>query len=152
MKVIVDYPKKDEEFIILENNTLKNIDIFKKVSQVIDAKFIMKTQEVVRNIYVSDAIKRYIVEIVNTSRGRGEKFRGLKYVKYGGSPRASIWLTLGARAVALLNGRNFVVPDDVKRVIHNILRHRILLNYEGKALGISTDEIIDNILEVVEVP
>ncbi len=152
MKINLDYPTEEEELQILDQNTLIKRNALDEIKPVVDKKFILDIQSDVRKIYVSPEIKQYIIDIVNTTRGRGKyKIEATKYVKYGGSPRASIALVLAARAVALMNGRDYVIPKDVREVAHPILRHRIILNYEGKASGITTDEIIDEILKTVEV-
>ncbi len=152
MKIIVDYPTEEEELEIIDRNTMVQYNIFDQVKQVLTKDFILEAQKLVRRIYIAPAVKRYIVNLVNTTRGRTDyKIPELKFVRYGGSPRASISLGLAARAVAMLEGRDFVIPKDIKRVAHEILRHRIILNYEGKAAGVSTDDIIDSILNKVEV-
>ncbi len=152
MKLLLDYPKPEEELQILDDNTITKYNRLDIIKPVLNPNDIIELQNSVRRIFISKPVKKYIVDLINTTRGRGVHFQGLKYVKYGGSPRATIWLGLGARAIALMSGRDFVVPDDIREVAHPILRHRLLLNYEGKAAGISTDEIVDNILNAVEVP
>ena len=152
MKILLDYPSEEEELEIIDKNTMVVYNLLDKVKPVIDKNFILQVQKDVRSIYVSPEIKKYIVEIVNATRGKTSyDLKTIKFVRYGGSPRASISLGLAARAVALLNGRDFVVPQDVKEVAHPILRHRIILNYEGKASNITTDDIITEILDKVEV-
>ncbi len=152
MKIILDYPKPEEELEIINRNTIVNRDELELLKPVVTKADIIKFQKLVRSVYISPEIKKYIIDIVNTTRGRSEyKIPELKYVKYGGSPRASIYLGLAGRAVALMNGRDFVIPEDIKRVAHDVLRHRILLNYEGKAAGIQTDEIVTKILDLIEV-
>ncbi len=152
MKIILDYPKPKEEMEIINRNTIVNRDELTVIEPVVTKADILKFQHLVRQVYIAPEIKQYIIDIVNTTRGRSEyKIPELKYIKYGGSPRASIYLGLAGRAVALMNGRDFVIPEDIKRAAHDVLRHRILLNYEGKAAGIQTDEIITKILEIIEV-
>ncbi len=152
MKILVDYPKWDEELEIIDRNTLVRYNIFDPVKSVMDRETILNIQRDVRKIYVSRPVKEYILRIITATRTKDEKIKYSKYIRYGASPRGSISLALAARAVALMDGRDFVTPGDVKLVAHPVLRHRIILNYEGKAAGISTDEIIDEILEGVEVP
>jgi len=150
MKIIVDYPTPEEELEIIDRNTMVNYNIFDKVKPVVDASEIIEMQNIVRTIYISPEVKTYIVSLINTTRGKTNiHIKSLKYVRYGGSPRASISLGLGARAVALMNGRDYVIPDDIKEVAYEILRHRIILNYEGRASGITTDEVISEIMESV---
>jgi len=152
MKLLLDYPKPEEELEIINQNTMVQRNILNKVKVVVNKKFILNAQNDVRKIYVAPEIKKYIINIVNTTRRRTEyKTEKMKYIRYGASPRASIILGLAARAYAMLNGRDFVIPTDVKYVAKPVLRHRIILNYEGKASGISTDDIVDEILDKVEV-
>ncbi len=152
MKVLVDYPSYEEEMKIINQNTVIR-DLFADLKPVVTKEDIIKMQSLVRQIYISDAVKKYILDIVFTSRGRTDvKFDELKYIRYGGSPRASIYLGLGARVLAFFAGRIFVTPDDVKEIAPHILRHRIILTYEARALGITPDAIIQRILEEVEPP
>ena len=152
MKVLVDYPLFSEEIQILDQNTIKRKGLLTEVRPVVTKKFILDSQEVVRDIFISPKVKEYIVSLVSTTRGTTEyKIPSLKYVRWGASPRASIWLALGGAAVALLEGREYVLPKDVKTIAKPVLRHRIILNYEGKAKGISTDEIIEEVLDAVTV-
>ncbi|NIA03780.1 MAG: AAA domain-containing protein [Nitrospiraceae bacterium] len=152
VKLILDYPKRDEEMKIITQNTLTKFNELNVVNHVISPQEIIEIQDAVRKVYISEEVKKYIIDLIFTTRGQGAQIKGLKYIKYGGSPRATIWLSLGAKAVAIMNGRDYVIPDDVREVIHPILRHRILLNYEGKAMGVNTDDIIDSLIEGVEVP
>ncbi len=152
MKILVDYPSWDEEMEIIDRNTMVQYDVLEKVKKVMTKEDIVEMQRAVRKIYIARPIKEYILRIVQTTRGKGEKIRYLKYIRYGASPRGSISLALAARAIAMMKGRNFVIPDDIKEIIYPVLRHRIILNFEGRAAGISTDEIITEILENVEVP
>ena len=152
MKILLDYPSEEEELKIINQNTMVKRDIFSDVKPVITKNFVLESQKVVRQLYIAPEIQKYIVDIVNTTRGRSKyKTEKLKYIRYGASPRASIILGLASRAYALLQGRDFVIPTDVKHIAKPVLRHRIILNYEGKASGITQDEIIDEILNKVEV-
>ncbi len=152
MKILLDYPFEEEELKIISQNTIVKRDILSEVKPVLTKEFILESQKVVRELYISPEILKYIVEIINTTRRRSKyKIKTDKYIRYGASPRASILLGLLSRAYALLQGRDFVIPTDVKHVAKPVLRHRIILNYEGKASGILTDEIIDEILNIVEV-
>ena len=151
-KVYVTYPTEEEEFIILNNNSvIKTIEEF-ALDKVLTKKNIVDIQDYVKRIQVSEEVKQYIVDIVDATRYPLKyDISGGKYMEWGGSPRASINLALGARANALMNKRTFVVPEDVRAIAHNVLRHRIGLNYEGKARNISSDEIIDDIIRSVPV-
>ena len=113
----------------------------------------MNMQELVKKIYISEEIKNYIVKIVSATR-RPEKYHiGLgKYIRWGASPRASIWMFIASKANALLNGRDFVTPEDVRFVAPSVLRHRIILNYEGKAKEIRTGKIVEDILNTIDIP
>ena len=99
---------------------------------------------------MSDEIKKYIIDIVALTREKN--FELGKYIEWGGSPRASIGLFIASKAEALMNGRSFVTPPDVKRVSYDVLRHRIIMNYEGQVEGVTTDKIIDEILKIVPIP
>ncbi len=150
-KVKVDYPSKEEELEIIERVTSLTQA---KPEPVLTPEDILELQEQVKKIYVDRRIKEYIVDIVFATR-RSDEFNLSEispYIQYGASPRASIFLTMGAKAKALLEGRDFVIPDDVKAIARDVLRHRIILTYEAEAQEISQDFIIDKILSRVEVP
>ncbi|OYT27173.1 MAG: ATPase [Candidatus Altiarchaeales archaeon ex4484_96] len=151
-KINVDYPaKSDEIYIIDQNITVKKIKDF-ELNRVISLDEILTLQEIVKTIHMSDEIGRYIVSMVKATR-YPEDFdvKSGRYVQWGGSPRASIYLSLAARATALMNERIFVVPEDVRAIAPHVLRHRIILNYEGKAKGVVTDDIIKEIIKMVPV-
>lgn len=151
-KVLVSYPDKASEKIIIE----KNAEVIKledyDVREVITLDEIIAMQDLVRHIYASREIKEYIVHIVNATR-HPERYdiEAKRYVQWGGSPRATINLSLVSKATALMEGRTYVIPEDVTKISHEILRHRIILNYEGKARDIKTDDIVDAILDAVPV-
>ena len=152
-KVYVDYPTKAEELLIIDNNMDTRRAKAQRPQEILTLDDILKMQSIVREVYISEKIKRYIVEIVFATRN-SEKL-GIKYGKYiqwGASPRASINIARASRAWAFMNGRTYVMPDDVKDIALNVLRHRIILNYEGRAMGISTDQIVNEIMDKVEVP
>lgn len=150
MKLDLGYPLKSEEMEILEANTIRTAIPFKDLNKVIDKQDILEAQEVVRNIYLSESVRKYIVDIVIEARGtENPSTESMKYVDYGPGPRASIWLAMGSSAEAVLNGRAYVIPEDVKKVAKGILRHRILLNYEGKISDKTTDDIVEDILQEV---
>ncbi len=152
-KIFVDYPSKEEELIILDRNTtIHKFESF-EIMPVLEKEDFPKMQDITKRIHASDEIKKYIVDIVDATRNP-EKY-GIEYGKYiawGGSPRANIALYISAKAKAFVENRPYVLPEDVRGVAHNVLRHRIILNYEGKAIELKTDTIIDEILEKVEVP
>ncbi len=150
LKIMVFYPKWEEELEIIDRNTVINKDIFQKINPVFTKKEVLEMQNIVRHIYIAKPVKEYILKIVTKTRSEDNKYS--KYIRYGASPRGSISLALAARAYALMQGRNFVIPGDVKHVVLPVLRHRIILNYEGKAANINTDDIIKDLIDEVEVP
>jgi len=150
-KVKVTYPEKEEELEILDRMARNNVEL--GVSPVITPADIRAARNQVDEVYVDPKIKAYIVDIVDASRKPAEY--GLELgalVEYGASPRASIYLALAARAHALLSGRGYVTPLDVKAIAMDVLRHRIILSYEGEAEGVSPDQIVGELLNAVAVP
>ena len=151
LKVIVDYPNKNEEQLILRQNIAKSFPVANKV---LNKNDILKAREVVREVYMDEKIERYIVDIVFASRYPAdyglEKFANL--ISYGASPRASINLSLAAKAYAFIKRRGYVIPEDVRAVCHDVMRHRIGLTYEAEVEEITAEEIIVEILNSVEVP
>jgi len=151
-KLLTTYLDKEAEKDVIDNNvSVRNLSEF-GIKEVLTLEEIERIQKIVKLIYSSDEIKEYIVKIVNATR-RATEF-GIeegKYVQLGGSPRASIYLLLAAKATALINGRTYVVPEDVISVTHPVLRHRVLLNYEGKSLELESDDIIDAILKAIPI-
>ena len=144
-KVFMKYPLKEEEFNILHKNIeIKSLEEY-NIKKVLSVSDILKLQKATKDVYVDPKINKYIVEIVSHTR-MAVGLKMSRYIQWGASPRATIGLNLAARANALLQGRNFVTAHDVKTVAHNVLRHRILLNYEGQAESIKTDDIVDEIL------
>ncbi len=149
-KVLMTYPSKDEEIMVLDRFTQGTEIIPRKV---VTTEKINEIQEFTQKIYADAAIKRYACELVDATRHPDIcGIEEARYVALGASPRASIFLILGGKAYALLNGRGYVIPEDIKAVAHEVLRHRILRTYEGEADGITTDAIIDRILDVVKIP
>ena len=151
LKVVIDYPKIEEEKMIIRQNI--NGDKF-NVKPILKAQEIIEARKVVRQVYLDEKIERYIVDIVFATR-YPEKY-DLKELKdmigFGGSPRASINLALAARTYAFIKRRGYVIPEDVRAVAHDVLRHRIGLTYEAEASNLTSDEIISKILNKVEVP
>jgi MoxR-like ATPase len=149
-KLLMDYPKHEEEKLVLnQNTTITDFDSY-KVKAILNPQKIIRLQEDVKKVFTSDAIENYIVEIVSKTRQRDEEYS--KYVSYGASPRASIALFIASKAEAIMNGRDYVIPEDVKTVAYPILRHRIILNYEAEAESVTTDKVIEDILSKVDVP
>ena len=151
LKVVIDYPKLEEEMRIIRQNINGEKQ---EVRPIMQAEEIIKAREVVKEVYIDEKIERYIADIVFATR-YPEKY-GLKELKemisFGGSPRASISLALAARSYAVLKRRGYVVPEDVRAVAHDVLRHRIGLSYEAEASNLTAEEIISKILNKVEVP
>ena len=151
LKVVIDYPKLEEEKLIIRQNI--NGDKF-EVKPILKADEIIEARKVVRQVYLDEKIEKYIVDIVFATR-YPEKY-DLKELKdmigFGGSPRASINLALAARSYAFIKRRGYVIPEDVRAVAHDVLRHRIGLTYEAEAMNMSSDEIVSKILNKVEVP
>lgn len=151
LKVIIDYPKHEEEKLIIRQNI--NGEKF-NVKPILKAQEIIEARNVVRQVYLDEKIERYIVDIVFATRFP-EKYdmKDLKdLIGFGGSPRASINLALAARTYAFIKRRGYVIPEDVRAVAHDVLRHRIGLTYEAEASNVTSDEIVSKILNKVEVP
>ena len=151
LKVVISYPKLEEEKRIIRQNIGGERTA---VRAVLSTKEIMEAREVVRQVYLDEKIEQYIADIVFATRFP-ENY-GLKeikdFIEFGGSPRASINLALAARAYAFIKRRGYVIPEDVRAVAHDVLRHRIGLTYEAEANNVSADEIVSKILNKVEVP
>ena len=151
LKVIVDYPDREEELKIL--NLMGSTTSQIKTNKVISKEDISKSREFIDSIHVEDSIKDYIVSLVISTRKTSNHNSSLnRMIRCGASPRATINLILASKAIAFMNSRTYVIPNDVKRVAHDILRHRILLTYEAEAEDITTEDIIDDILSSVQVP
>lgn len=151
LKVVIDYPKKEEEKVILRQNINKE---YPEVRKVTSTKDILNARKVCREVYLDEKIENYITDIVFASRFPNDfklsKFAGM--ISYGGSPRATINLALAAKAYAFIKRRGYVIPEDVRAVAPDVLRHRIGLTYEAEAENITTEEITNEILNIVEVP
>lgn len=151
LKVVIGYPTKSEEKQIIRQNIRGALDA---VRAVVSTQDVLEIQKIVNMIYIDEKIENYIVDIVFATRN--PESCGLKdldgIIAYGASPRASISLALASRAYAFLQGRGYVIPEDVRAVCHDVMRHRIGLTYEAEANNISADEIISNILDKVQVP
>jgi MoxR-like ATPase len=151
MKVIVGYPTRSEERAILDAMATSEPVLTPK--PVVSAEAIKSAQHVVNTIYVDEKIRDYIVDLVLATRPPiADTLKLNGYIQNGASPRATIALTLAARAMAFLNGRHFVVPQDVKTVALDVLRHRVVVTYEGEAEGVSSERIIETILNALPVP
>ncbi len=151
LKVVIGYPTKEEEKIIIRQNTTREK---KDIRPLLKPEEILEAQNIVEKIYLDEKIERYIVDIVFATRFPADY--GLddlaSVISFGASPRASISLAKAARAYAFLRSRGYVIPEDVRAVCHDVLRHRIGLSYEAEANNITTDDIISEILDKIEVP
>ncbi|MBO5407205.1 MAG: AAA family ATPase [Bacteroidales bacterium] len=151
LKVVVSYPKKEEEKLIIK---MHNAREFPKASAVLKPEDIVRAREVVKDVYMDEKIEKYIVDIVYATRTPEEYGLGkLKdLIQYGASPRASISLAMASKAYAFIKRRGYVIPEDVRAVCYEVLRHRIGLTYEAEAENITTENIITDIINTVEVP
>ncbi|HEY4789296.1 MAG TPA: AAA family ATPase [Bacteroidales bacterium] len=151
LKVVIDYPKKEEERSIIRENLSKTFPIPNKILKTSD---INRAREIVKDVYMDEKIERYILDIIFATRYpqefKLEKFNSM--INYGGSPRASISLAMASKAYAFIKRRGYVIPEDVRAVCYDVLRHRIGLSYEAEAENITTADIITEILNTVEVP
>ncbi len=152
MKVVVDYPTKKEEQMIIRQN-VQGIR-GPEVSQVVSIQEVIQARDLVRSVYMDEKVENYILDIVFATRFPEkynlEKLKPL--ISYGGSPRASINLALAAKAQAFLNKRGFVIPEDVRSISKEVLRHRLGLTYEAEAENVTVENVIDEILKMIQVP
>ena len=151
LKVVVDYPKKDEEKLIVRMN---NAGEFPRAQAVVKPEDIVRARGVVRDVYMDEKIERYIVDIVYATRTPGDYgLNSLKdLISYGASPRASISLSLASKAYAFIKRRGYVIPEDVRAVCNEVMRHRIGLTYEAEAENVTTEAIIADVINAVAVP
>ncbi|MCA9988918.1 MAG: MoxR family ATPase [Anaerolineales bacterium] len=151
LKVLVNYPSREEERLIIKRMTGEALP---QVRPVVAPADILHARDIVRNIYVDDKIRDYVLDLVFATRYPGQN--GLKdlngLIEYGASPRAGIYLIMAARAFAFIQGRGFVTPDDIKAMAPDVLRHRIITTYEAEAENITSDHIVQRILDHTEVP
>jgi len=151
LKIIIDYPNKDQEKIIMRNNLAKE---FPQANSVLSTEAILNARNVVKEVYMDEKIEQYIIDIVFATRNP-EKFGLEKFqhmVSFGCSPRASINLAAASKAYAFIKRRGYVIPEDVRALCHDVLRHRIGLTYEAEAENITSEDIITEILNTVEIP
>lgn len=151
LKVVIDYPKKDEEQLIVRSNLAKS---FPQPNRLLKPDDIIRARQVVKDVYMDEKIERYIVDIVFATRFpeqyKLEHFKEM--ISCGASPRASISLAMAAKAYAFIKRRGYVIPEDIRAVCHDVLRHRIGLSYEAEANNISADEVVSEILDKIAVP
>jgi MoxR-like ATPase len=151
LKLIVDYPSREEERIILDRMALTRRAL--SVQPVLDPAQILEARRLIDEIYIDDKIKDYIVALVHATRRPAEyRLPIANWIDYGASPRATIFLALGARATAFLNGRGYVTPQDVKEIAPDVLRHRVIISYEAEAEEKTSEDVVRQILDHVPVP
>ncbi|SDB60177.1 MoxR-like ATPase [Flavobacteriaceae bacterium MAR_2010_188] len=151
LKTVIDYPKIDDEQLIMRANLKGEYD---KVNAVVSTEQILRGQQAVREVYMDEKIEKYILDIVFATR-YPEKYRlpDLKgLISFGASPRGSINLALAAKCYAFIKRRGYVIPEDVRAVVHDVLRHRIGITYEAEAESITSEDIINKIVNEIEVP
>ena len=152
LKILIDYPSKEEELAVLDR--MAHTQDLPRMRQVVGLDQIRAARALVDNVVLDPRLRQYIIDVVFATRRPGDI--GLNElvdrIHYGASPRASIWLALASRANAFLEGRGFVTPGDIKRVAHDVLRHRVLPTYEADAEGLSSDALVARVLETVPVP
>jgi len=149
-KLLIGYPEsKEEQSILNTNTTTRKFDSY-NLKPILNPQKIIRLQEQVKDVFTSEVIEEYIVKIVRESRSKDGEFG--KYISFGGSPRASIALYIASKAEALMQGRDYVVPEDIRTIVYPVLRHRIILNYEAEADGVTTEVVIKNIINKLNVP
>jgi len=151
MKLNIDYPSKEEELKIMQR--MSDLNFKNSTKTILNKKDISAIQNEINKVSISESIEKYIIEIVNATRKPSSiNLNDLdEYISFGASPRASINLSLASKANAFLSNRDYVIPDDVKEIAHDVLNHRIILNYEAEAEGIMPNMIINKILDKVEI-
>ena len=150
LKILITYPTKNQEIEIIERNTM-NTKI--KVNPILKSEQILEIQKFNSEIYADNVILKYVASIVDATRNPSKYELDLEnIIEFGASPRASIWLIRAAKANAMINGRGYVVPEDIKQIAHEVLRHRLILTFEAEADEINTDKVIDIILEKISSP
>jgi MoxR-like ATPase len=152
LKLVVDYPNREDELRILNANA--NVSVSHNVNAVVDAETIFRSRELVDGIYLDEKLQGYLVDVVLATRdpdtyGASELSA---FIRFGASPRATISLALASKAVAFMNGRSFVTPQDIKDVGLDVLRHRVIVSYEAEAENVTSDDIIKKIFETIPVP
>ena len=150
LKILIKYPSKEEEIKIIEKNTTDKIT---KVEPILKSNEILQMQEFNSKIYADNIILKYVANIIDATRNPDNYELDLKnIIEFGASPRASIWLIKAAKANAMISGRGYVIPEDIKEVAHDVLRHRLILTFEAEAEEINSDKVIDIILDKIPSP
>ncbi len=151
LKVTVDYPTKDQELEVMRR--MSNMSFNKDVNVLLSKEDIFKIRDEINKVEISDSLEHYIIELVYATRNPMDYNlkEEAEYIQYGVSPRASINLNLGAKAIAFMEGRDYVLPEDIKEIAYDVMNHRILLNYEAEADGVTTKDIIQKILNKIPI-
>ena len=150
LKILIKYPTKEEEIKIIERNTT---DTITKIEPILKSNEILQMQEFNSKIYADNIILKYVASIIDATRNPDNYELDLKnIIEFGASPRASIWLIKAAKANAMINGRGYIIPEDIKEVAHDVLRHRLILTFEAEADEINSDKVIDIILDKIPSP
>jgi len=151
LKVYINYPTKEDELEIMRR--MSDLSFAHEPQPVLDKKMIFKIRDAVNRVKITESLERYIIELVFATRNPKEyDLKDVQnYIQYGVSPRASINLNRAAKAVAFFEGRDYVTPEDIKEIAYDVLNHRIILNYEAEAEGITGRDIVENILNKVPV-
>ncbi|MFC1504159.1 AAA family ATPase [Spirochaetota bacterium] len=149
LKVLVDYPNKKEEKEIIKR---MSIEFNYRAKKMLDGKSILQLRKLIESIYIDEKLMDYIIDIVFSTRDPEKYGLDASLIQYGASPRASIYLTMAAKAYAFMQGDNYVKTEDIKAIAYDILRHRIIVSYEAEAEGIKSENIIQSIFEKVETP
>ncbi len=151
LKIVIGYPSKEEEKIIVRQNLAQEKT---NISRILSTEDIMRARKMVKEVYMDEKIEKYIIDIVFTTRFPNDnKLQKIsQLISYGGSPRASINLAMAAKSYAFIKRRGYVIPEDVRAVCHDVMRHRVGLTYEAEAENYTTDMVINEVLNVVEVP
>ena len=152
MKVLVSYPSKDDEIKVIDR--MAGTSPPQSASKMMDPEDITSARRAAEKIFIDDKVKRYIVELVAATRDPAACGASdlVDLISFGASPRASLFIARAAKALALVRGRGFVIPEDVKEIAVDVLRHRLVATYEAEAEEISTDDLVDRLLERIEVP
>ena len=152
-KLKMEYPNKsDEEKILNKNINIREFNEY-KIEPIIDQEKILMLQKDLENIHITPELKKYIINIIDATRYPSKyDIDSGKYIEYGSSPRASIGLFIAAKATAFVSNKTFVTPNDIKEIAFDVLRHRIILNYEAQAEGIKTEDVIKDILKNIPIP
>jgi MoxR-like ATPase len=151
LKVIVDYPTKEQELEVMRR--MANMTFNKEVDTLLSKEDIFEIRDAINSVEISESLERYIIELVYATRNPLDYnlIKEAEYILYGVSPRASINLNLASKAIAFMAGRDYVLPEDIKEVAYDVMNHRILLNYEAAADGITTKDIIQTILNKIPI-